>query len=315
VRSREGVLWAAARTKAAAKWTAERGKQAALLSSARAKEGAAWTAEHGKQAALLSGTRAREGALWTAARAKDGAAWSAHKIADSSRSAWENWLLPGMKRAGSGAGQAGGLIKSGGAGLAGRAREYAIAFGAWSANLPRAALAALLISAKFVLGRMNAVKDVMIDARKRHAEADVAAKATRKEVEKEGPAAAECQTEADAAKEADTEPASGEEQRSPVKAQKTLSLPAGGYVLDRVNAVKNVFIDARKRHAQAGAAARAARKEIEEEADKQAVVARRAKEAAEKAADTESASAENSESAALSKKKKKAKAKQDSVGV
>lgn len=212
-----------------------------------------------------------------------------------------------MKRAGSGAGQAGSLIKSGGAGLAGRAREYAVAFGAWGAKLPGAALAALLISAKFVLGRINAVKDVLIDARKRHAEADVAAKATRKEVEKEDPVAAERPTEADAAKEADTEHASGEEQRSPAKAQKTLSFPVGGYVLGRVNAVKNVFIDARKRHAEAGAAARAARKEIEEEADKRATVARQAKEA-----DTESASAEDPESAAPSKKKKKAK--QDSVG-
>jgi hypothetical protein len=110
-------------------------------------------------------------------------------------------------------------------------------------------------------------------------------------------------------------PAPAEEQRPPAKTQKTLLFPAGEYVLGRVNAVKDVLIDARKRHAEAGAAARIARKAVEEEATRRAEAERQTKEAAEKEAAAKPASAEEPEASARSKKKKKAKAKEDSVKV
>jgi hypothetical protein len=281
-----------------------------------AKAGANRAVERSKQTAFLSGVRAREGALWTAARVKEGAGWSAQKIKGSSRSAWEGALLPGAKRAASGAGQARERIKSDGARLMVRARERAIAFGAWSAKLPGAALTALIISAAFVLDRVKAVKNAVINARRRQAEASVAARAARKEIEKEAQNRAETerQAKAETAKEVDAGPAPTAEQRSPVTARKTLSFPAGRYVLDRVTAAKNAVIDARKRHAEAGAAARVARKEVEEEAARRAEAERQTKEAAKKEADAQSALT-GEQTPAQSKKKKKTKAKQDSVEV
>jgi glycine/D-amino acid oxidase-like deaminating enzyme len=229
---REGAIWSAARAREGFIWCGARIREGALWAAAQAKVGANRALQRGKEAALLSGVRAREGAAWTAAHAKDGAIRGARKIAESSRLAWDRVLLPGVKRAASGAGQTRERLKSGSFKLAGGARESAIAFGAWSAKLPHTARTTLLI-------------------------------------------------------------------------------PAGRYILDRANAVKDVVIDARKRHAEASVAARAARKEVEEEALSRAKMERQTKEAAEKAADTESASAEGQEPSAGSKKKKKAK--QDSV--
>ncbi len=231
---REGAIWSVARAREGFIWCGARLREGALWATAQVKAGANWSLERGKQAALLSGVRAREGALWTVAHAKDGAIRSARKIADSSRLAWDRAILPGAKRAASGAGQARERIKSGGFKLAGGARESAIALGAWSATLPGVVW-------------------------------------------------------------------------------KTLLIPAGRYVLGRANAVKDVVIDARKRHAEASVAAKAARKEVEEEASSRAKIERQTKEAAETAVDTEPASAEGQEPSAGSKKKKKAKTKQDSV--
>ena len=198
------------------------------------------------------------------------------------------------------------------------ARANAMAFGAWGAKLPGVVLTALLIPAgRYVLGRMNAVKDALIDARKRHAEAGAAARAARKEAEEEaaGRAEAEHQTKEVAEKEAAVKHAPAEEQGAPAKTQKTLLSPAGEYVLGRVNAVKDALIDARKRHAEAGAAARVARKAIEEEAARRAEAERQTKDAAEKEAALKPASAEEQEASAQLKKKKKAKAKEDSLEV
>jgi hypothetical protein len=279
---REGAMWSAARSREGFIWSAERLREGALWAAARAKAGANRAMERGKQAALLSGVRVKEGAVWTAMRAKEGAVWSGRKIADSGRHAWDRVVLPGVKRAASGASQAGARFKSGGAGFSQRAREQAIAFGAWSAKLPRAAWTALLAVVAFFIDRANAAKSVVVDARKRHAEAGAVARAARKE--------------------ADAEPASAQEQKPPAKPWTALLIP----VLDRVRAAKNVLIDARKRHAEASVAARAARKEVEEEA-------RNRKAAAEKEGDTEPAATKEGEPPAKSKKKKKAKANQDSV--
>jgi gamma-glutamylputrescine oxidase len=309
---REGAIWSAARAREGFIWSGARIRDGALWAAARTQAGAKLTAERGKQAALLSGVRAREGAVWAAARAKDGAVWSARKIADSSRSAWENKLLPGMKRAATGAGQARGGIKAGGARFAERARENAIAFGAWGAKLPGIAWTTVLIPAgRYPLDRANAVKNVLIDARKRHAEASAAARAARKQIEDVAlnRAQTERQTKSAVEKGVAAESASAQEPRPLAKTWTTLLTPA----LDRVSAVKNVLIDARRRHAEASAAAHAARKEVEEEARKRAKIEREMSEAAEKEADPDPASAEEPESPAKSKKKKKAKAKQDSV--
>jgi gamma-glutamylputrescine oxidase len=311
---REGAISSAARAREGFIWCGARMREGAQSAALLAKAGAIWIAGRGKQ----SGVRAREGALWTAARAKEGAAWSAQKIAVSSRSAWDRALLPGAKRAASGAGQARERIKSDSFRLAGTAREHAMAFGAWGAKLPGVVLTVLLIPAgRYVLGRMNAVKDALIDARKRHAEAGAAARVVRKEAEEEaaGRAEAEHQMREVAEKEAAVKPAPAEEQRPPVKTQKTLLFAAGEYVLGRVNAVKDVLIDARKRHAEAGAAARVARKAVEEEAARRAEADRQTKEAAEKEAAMKPASAKEQEASAQSKKKKKAKAKENSLEV
>jgi hypothetical protein len=279
---REGAMWSAARVREGFIWSGERLREGALWSAARVKAGANWGLQRGKQAVLLSGARAREGATWTAVRAKEGAAWSARKIADSGRLTWDRVVLPGVKRAASGAGQAGGRIKSEGARFTERARENAIAFGAWSAKLPGVVWAALLVPAgKYPIDRARALKNTVIDARRRHAEASTAARTARKEV--------------------DAEPASALEQKPPAKPWTNLLIP----VLDRVRAAKNVLVDARKRHAEASAAARAARKEVAEKA-------RNTKEKA-KTEDEEPASAEKQEQPTQSKKKKKAKANQDSV--
>jgi glycine/D-amino acid oxidase-like deaminating enzyme len=308
----EGAIWSAARAREGFIWCGARIRDGALWTAARAQAGAKRALQRGKQAALLSGGRAREGAAWTAARTKDGAVWSARKIADSSRFAWENKLLPGMKRAATGTGQTRERIKSSSFKFAARAREHAIAFGAWGAKLPRAAWTTLLIPAgRYPLDRANAVKNVLIDARKRHAEASAAARAARKQIEGEAlnQAQIERQTKAAVGKGVAAESASAQEPRPPAKTWTTLLTPA----LDRVSAVKNVLIDARKRHAEASAAAHAARKEVEEEARKRAKIEREMSEAAEKKAGPDPASAEEPESPAKSKKKKKAKAKQDSV--
>jgi gamma-glutamylputrescine oxidase len=318
---REGAMWSAARVREGFVWCGVRIRDGALWTAAQTKAGANRAAERGKQAALLSGARTKDGAAWTTARAKEGAVWSARKIADTSRSAWERTLLPGAKRAASGAGQAQERIMLDGARLVGRMSEHAIEFGAWSAKLPGAALTALLIPAAFVLDRANAAKNAVIDARRRQAEASVAARTARKEVENQAPDGTETerQTKAETEKRVDAEPTPAEEQRPLAATQKTLSFPAGRYVLDRVNSVKNVIIDARKRHAEAGAAARIARKEVEEEAARRAEAERQTEEAAEKEADAKPASAEEPESCAQPKKKKKAKAKaktkEDSVEV
>jgi gamma-glutamylputrescine oxidase len=314
---REGAIWGAARAREGFIWCGARMREGAQSAAVLVKAGTTRTAGRGKQLALLSGMRAREGALWTAARVKEGAAWSAQKIAVSSRSAWDRALLPGAKRAASGAGQARERIKSDSFKLAGAAREHAVAFGAWSAKLPGVVLTALLIAAAFVLDRANAAKNAVIDARRRQAEASVAARAARKEVEKEAldRTEAERQTKTETAKEVNAEPAPAKEQKPPVRTQKTLLFPAGEYVLGRVIAVKEVLIDARKRHAEVGAAARIARKEVEEESARRAEAERQTKEAAEKEAAVKLASAEEQETSAQSKKKKKAKAKEDSVKV
>jgi hypothetical protein len=311
---REGATWSAARVREGFIWCGLRTREGAQSAGVLAKAGAIWTAGRSKQLALLSGMRTKEGAAWTAARAKKGAAWSARKIAESSRSAWDRALLPGAKRAASGAGQAQERIKLDSARLMTRAREHAIAFGAWSAKLPGAALTALLTAAAFVHDRARAAKNAVIDARRRQVEASVAARAARRQVEKEAldRAETERQTKAETATGIDAEPAPAEEQRPPAKAQKTLSFPAGRYVLDRVNSVKNVVIDARKRHAEAGVAARAARKVVEEEAARRAEAERQTEAAAEKEADSKPVSA-GEQAPAHSKKKKKTK--QDSVGV
>ena len=222
-RIREGAIWSAARAGEGLDWCGARIRDGARSAAVAAKAGANWTLERGKQGALLSGVRIKEGALWTAARAKDGAIWSARKIADASRFAWDQVLLPGMKRAASGAGQARGRIGSDGARLVERAREQAVAFGAWSATLPRAMLTTLLIPAgRYVLDRANAAKNVVIDARKRHAEASVAAKGARKEVAEEARnrATIEGQTKAAAETAAAAEPASAEEPETPGKSKK-----------------------------------------------------------------------------------------------
>jgi hypothetical protein len=305
-RTQESFLWCGARIRNGSLWTAAQAKAGASQTAAWTKAGANRAAEHGKQAVRLSGARARQGALWTAARTKGGAAWSARQISNSSRAAWEHAVLPGMKRTASGEREVRERIKSQGVKFAGSARASVVSFAAWSAKLPGLAWKILLIPAAFVLGRANAVKDVVIDARKRHAEASVAAKAARKEAGIEAPNRAETEreTSGEAEKAVDAAPTAAKEQKPPAMTWKTLLIPAA-FVLDRANAAKDVLIDARKRHAEASRAAEAARKEIADKASKQAEI--------EKAADAEPPSAEEQEPHAKSKKKKKAKEKQDSV--
>jgi gamma-glutamylputrescine oxidase len=220
---REGAIWAAARAREGSIWCGARLRESALWAAAQAKAGANWSLQRGKQAALLSGARAREGALWTAAHAKDGAAWSVRKIASSSRLTWDRAVLPGVTRAASGTGQAGERIKSGSVRLARRAGESVVAFGAWSAKLPGAVWAAVLVPAgKYALGRVRAAKNMVIDARMRHAEAGAAAKAARKEVAEEAlnRAKVESKTKKATEKETDPEPAPAKGQESPARSKK-----------------------------------------------------------------------------------------------
>ena len=186
IKTREGAIWLAARAGEGVEWCGARIRAGVRSAAASAKACTKVAAARGKQAALLSGARAKEGALWTAVHAKEGAAWSVRKIANSSRLTWERALVPGAKRAASGAGQVGGRIKSDSVRLAGRAGEGAIAFAAWSAKLPGAVWTTLLVPAgQYVLGCARAAKNMVVDARTRHAEASAAARAVRKEIEKE----------------------------------------------------------------------------------------------------------------------------------
>jgi hypothetical protein len=164
------------------RWCGARIRDGARWAAAGARAGASRAAVRGKQAALSAGVRVREGALWTAARAKDGAAWSARKIAALGRFTWDRAVLPGVNKAASGAGQAGARIKSDSLRFAEGARARVTVSGAWSAKLPGTVWAKLLMpGARYALDRGKAVKNIVIDARKRHAEAGAAAQAAREE--------------------------------------------------------------------------------------------------------------------------------------
>lgn len=220
---RQGAIWSAARGREGLIWCGARIGEGARSAAAGAKAGASWAAVRGRQAALLSGARSREGARWTAARTKDGAAWSGQKIADAGRVMRDRAVLPGVKKAASGAGQARARIKSGGVKLAAGARKNAIAFAAWSAKLPGVAWTTLLVPAgRYALDRAKAAKNAVTDARKRHAQASAAAHAARKEADQEAlnRAKTERQTSAAAEKERGAEPAAVGEAEPPAKRKK-----------------------------------------------------------------------------------------------
>jgi len=171
-RLRAGAIHGAARAQDGLRWCRARIREAALWTAAQATAGARRAAAGGKQAALASGARTRDGALSSARRL---AAWS--------RRTWEGVILPGARRAASSAGEAGARIRSEGARWLEHARANTRSLGGQSTEWPGIAWNRLLVpAAKYALERANGLKEIVADARKRHAEADRAAEAARKEI-------------------------------------------------------------------------------------------------------------------------------------
>jgi len=124
-----------------------------------------------QRSARWSAARGKEAAIFSAARAKEGAIWSAQKIAVWSKLAWDRVVLPNAKRAVVLAGRVGEWIKLKAIKLAGQARVSAVAFGAWSAKQPGVLWkTALLPAGKYAFQRLAAAKSSLLEARKLRAE-------------------------------------------------------------------------------------------------------------------------------------------------
>lgn len=276
--SARGVVWAWRRSRLGSTRLARAIRAGAIWAAARVRAGLISAGNEIREGAIWAAARAREGFIWCGARLREGALWAAAQA-----KAGANWSLQRGKQAA--------LLSSV------RAREGA----AWTAA--HAKDGAIRSARKIADASRLAWDRAILPGAKRVASG---AGQTRERI-----------------KSGSSKLAGGARERAiafgawsaklPGVAWTTFLIPAGKYILDRANAVKNVVIDARKRHAEASVDAQAARKEVEEEASSRAKIERRTKEAAETAVDTESASTEGQEPSAGSKKKKKAKAKQDSV--
>ncbi len=253
--------------------------------------GAIWLAARSKAGLVWAGIKAREGAIWTAARAREGFGWCGVRIRAGARSAAAS-AKAGAKVARERGKQAALLssarAKEGALWTAARAKNGA----AWSGRKiasssrltwERAVLPGVTRAASGAGQAGERIKSDSIRFMARGREGVIAFVAWSAKL--------------------------------PGAAWSALLVPTGKYALDAARAAKNMVLDARTRHAEASAAAKAVRKEVAEEALNRAKIESQTKEATEKEADPDPAAAEGQGSHARSKKKKKAKAKQDLVEV